>query len=56
MAWQDRSYYRDRPPTGANPLMWLLTGSVRLFRAFGIEVRAHASLLLLVGWSYCRTC
>jgi Zn-dependent protease len=32
-----------------NPLLWLLTGSVPLFRAFGIDVRAHASLILLVG-------
>jgi len=45
MAWQDRPYYRDRP-SGTNPLMWILSGSVPLFTAFGIRVRAHASLLL----------
>lgn len=57
MAWQDRPYYRDRSTGGGgNPLMWLLTGSVPLFTAFGIRVRAHASLvviavlLLLFGW------
>ena len=49
MAWQDRSYYRDRPSAGVNPLMWLLSGSVRLFGVFGIEVRAHASLVVLVA-------
>jgi len=56
MGWEDRPYYRDRPPSDGNPLMWLLTGSVPLFTAFGIRVRAHASLLvfivlvLLLGW------
>ena len=49
MAWQDRPYYRDRPSSGFSPLMWLLSGSVRLFGAFGIEVRAHASLVVLVA-------
>jgi hypothetical protein len=56
MAWQDRHYYRDRSSGATNPLMWLLTGSVQLFTMFGIRVRAHASLLvlialvLLLGW------
>jgi stage IV sporulation protein FB len=56
LGWEDRPYYRDRPAGGGNPLMWLLTGSVPLFTAFGIRVRAHASLLvigvlvLLLGW------
>jgi Zn-dependent protease len=56
MGWEDRPYYRDRPSSGGNPLMWLMTGSVPLFTAFGIRVRAHASLLvfiliiLLLGW------
>jgi len=31
-----------------NPLMWLWNGSVPLFTAFGIHVRAHASLVLLI--------
>jgi Zn-dependent protease len=48
MGWEDRPYYRDRPSSGRNPLMWLLTGSVPLFTLFGIRVRAHASLLLLI--------
>ena len=48
MGWEDRPYYRDRDPSGGNPLMWLVTGSVPLFTAFAIRVRAHASLLLYV--------
>lgn len=56
MGWQDRSYYRDSGRGAGNPFMWLLTGSVPLFTAFGIRVRAHATLLvaivlvLLLGW------
>lgn len=46
MAFQDRHYYRDQSGRSSNPLMWLLTGSVPLFSAFGIRVRAHASLIL----------
>ena len=48
MAWQDRDYYREGGSGMSNPLMWLLYGSVPLFRLFGIRVRAHASLLLFV--------
>jgi Zn-dependent protease len=48
MAWQDRPYYRDGS-TSNNPLMWLLSGSVPLFTAFNIRVRAHASLILLIA-------
>ena len=47
MAWQDRSYYRESGSGASNPLMWLLTGSVPLFTAFGIRVRMHVSLLFL---------
>src|SRR5690349_9296660 len=47
MAWQDRPYYRDGPAAN-NPLMWLVSGSVRLFTLFGIRVRAHASLILVM--------
>lgn len=56
MGWQDRSYYRDSSQGAGNPIMWLLTGSVPLFTAFGIRVRAHAwllismALVLLFGW------
>ena len=49
MAWQDRHYYRDPSSGAGNPLMWLLTGSVHLFTVFGIRVRAHASLIVLVA-------
>jgi Zn-dependent protease len=49
MGWQDRPYYRDRGDTSGNPLMWALNGSVPLFTAFGIRVRAHASLLICIG-------
>jgi stage IV sporulation protein FB len=49
MAWQDRHYYRDHGGSTGNPFMWLLTGSVPLFNAFGIRVRAHAMLLLFIG-------
>jgi len=49
MAWQDRSYNRERPGSGGNPLMWILTGSVPLFTLFGIRVRAHASFIILIG-------
>jgi stage IV sporulation protein FB len=48
MGWQDRPYYRDRGDTSGSPLLWLLNGSVPLFTAFGIRVRAHASLVLCV--------
>ncbi len=49
MAWQDRHYYRERGSGAGNPLMWLLTGSVHLFTLFGIRVRAHASLIIIVA-------
>ncbi len=48
MAWQDRPYYRDQSGSTGNPFMWLLTGSVHLFTLFGIRVRAHASLIVLL--------
>jgi Zn-dependent protease len=49
MAWEDRPYYRDRSGQSTNPLMWLFTGSVPLFTAFGIRVRAHVVMLLYIG-------
>src|SRR5678816_3162294 len=49
MAFQDRPYYREPSGTAGNPLMWLLMGSVSLGRWFGIEVRIHASLIVLVA-------
>ncbi|HWE94242.1 MAG TPA: M50 family metallopeptidase [Tepidisphaeraceae bacterium] len=49
MGWEDRQYYRDRSGSGGTPLEFLLYGSVPLFTAFGIRVRAHVSLLLFIG-------
>ena len=46
MAWQDRPYYRDSGQGAGNPLMWVFYGTVPLFTAFGIRVKAHATLLL----------
>jgi Zn-dependent protease len=48
LAWQDRDYYRDNPSSG-NPLLWLVSGSIPLFKVFGIRVRMHASLLVFIG-------
>ena len=56
MGYQDRAYFRDRGNVSFNPLTWLLYGSLPLFTAFDIRVRAHASLVLttvlvlLFGW------
>jgi Zn-dependent protease len=47
MGWEDRPYYRDRR-SAMGGLWWLLNGSIPLFRAFGIRVRMHASLLLFI--------
>lgn len=58
MAFQDRPYYRDRSDSTGNPLMWLMTGSLPLFTVFGVRVRMHASLalviafVLLFGWGF----
>lgn len=50
MGWQDRQYTRSTSyPGGGNPLLWLLTGSVSLGTWFGIRVRVHASLIILVA-------
>ena len=46
MGWQDRHYYRDSGYGAGNPLMWLLHGTVPLFTAFGIRVKAHATLIV----------
>jgi Zn-dependent protease len=48
MGYQDRHYYRDSDSGAGSPLMWLLTGSVPLFTVFGIRVRMHSSLLILI--------
>jgi len=50
MSWQDRQYTRSvSDHGGGNPLLWLLTGSVSLGTWFGIRVRAHASLIILIA-------
>lgn len=51
MAWQDRPYYRDRYSGRANPLMWLVSGSVSLGTWFGIHVRMHAMMLVFIVWT-----
>src|SRR5437588_12995627 len=48
MAWQDRHYYRDQGAS-SNPFLWLFTGSVPLFTAFGIRVRMHAMMMLFIA-------
>src|ERR1700693_1509006 len=48
MGWQDRHYYRDQGSPSGSPLTWLMTGSVPLFTAFGIRVRAHAWFVVYV--------
>ena len=48
MGWQDRPYYRDAGSSSGSPWMWLLNGSVPLFTVFGIRVRMHVTLLLLI--------
>jgi Zn-dependent protease len=48
MGYEDRPYYRDRSRSPTSPLMWLVSGSMPLFTAFGIRVRAHASMLIFI--------
>ena len=48
MGWEDRPYYRDRGSTRGNPLLWLVGGSVPLGTWFGIRVRMHASMIILI--------
>jgi stage IV sporulation protein FB len=49
MSWRDREYNQSKYSGGTgNSLLWLLTGSVPLYRAFGIRVRLHASLILFI--------
>lgn len=52
MGYQDRPYYRDQNRGGGfagGGLAWIFNGSVPLFTAFGIRVRAHASLLITIA-------
>jgi stage IV sporulation protein FB len=48
MGWEERPYYRDRGYS-SNPLTALLSGSVPLFTAFGIRVRAHNALIVFIA-------
>jgi stage IV sporulation protein FB len=52
MGFEDRDYYRDGPRGEGTGLArvghWLLSGRVRLFRAFGIDVAAHSSLIIVM--------
>jgi stage IV sporulation protein FB len=51
MGFEDRDYYREpgRPTGIAGVGHWLLYGRLPLFRAFGIHVQAHSSLLIVMG-------
>jgi stage IV sporulation protein FB len=51
MGWEDRPYYRDRASSPTNPLMWLLMGSVPLGTWFGIRVRMHASMIIVIAFT-----
>ena len=48
MGWEDRQYYRDGNRTPGSVLRSILGGSVPFFTAFGIRVRVHASLIILI--------
>jgi stage IV sporulation protein FB len=56
MAWEDRPHYRDHSGASANPLVWLMSGSVPLGSALGVRIRAHSSLIvfalasLMLSW------
>jgi Zn-dependent protease len=50
MAWDDRSYSSsDNYRSWGSGLLAVLNGSVPLYQAFGIAVRAHVTLLILIG-------
>jgi stage IV sporulation protein FB len=49
MGWQDRDYNQSGAGTGAaNPVLNVLMGSVSIGTWFGIRVRVHATLIILV--------
>jgi stage IV sporulation protein FB len=48
MAWDDRPHYRDRSGASTNPIVWLISGSLPMFRIFGLRFRAQASLLIFI--------
>ncbi|HEY0008538.1 MAG TPA: site-2 protease family protein [Tepidisphaeraceae bacterium] len=49
MGFNDRDYSRDNHGRSAGVLNWLMTGSVPLFRVFGIDVRMHAAFLIMLA-------
>ena len=49
MAWEDRPHYRDRSGHSANPLRWLVSGSVPVATVFGVRIRAHSSLIVFIA-------
>jgi stage IV sporulation protein FB len=57
MAWEDRPHYRDHSGASANPLVWLMSGSLPLGSVLGVRIRAHSSLIvfvlatLMLNWS-----
>jgi len=49
MAWEERPYYRDGDDQENRGWWWkALFGSFTLYRAFGIRVRIHVSLIVLI--------
>ena len=49
MSWRDREYNQSKYSGGTgNSLLWLVTGSVPLFRVFGIRVRIHAFMIIFM--------
>lgn len=50
MAYQDRQYYRDGTGRGGGGVLhWLMHGEISLFTAFGIHVKAHASMVIFLA-------
>ncbi len=51
MGYDDRDYSRSSSGAGGamGVLNWLMTGSVPLFRVFGISVRMHAAFLIMLA-------
>ena len=48
MGWRDRDYARQGGSRFSdNPLMWLLSGQIHLFRVWGVDVSLHASMLVI---------
>lgn len=49
MGWEDRPYYRDRHSSSWGSARSILNGSVPIFTAFNIRVRAHNMFLIFIG-------